>query len=80
MDFSAAVVGATPDLSIESKRASPRGIPTYINFTGRMVRLRASGTALGRDSQGNWWMQWTLRKGMWSAIEASLSELADTTV
>jgi hypothetical protein len=80
MDFSAAIVDATSDLSIETKRASPRGIPTYINFTSRMVRLRASGTALRRDSQGNWWTQWTQRKGMYFAVEASLKELADTTV
>ena len=65
MDFSAAVT--KPGVKLE-ERKNKLGCPSYINYTGQMTGMRNSGQLLGRDANGDWWMQWTLRTDAWSPV------------
>ena len=72
MNFAAAV--AKPGAKV-AERKNRLGCPSYINYTGQMTGMRNSGQLLGRDANGDWWMQSNLRAGAWTHVEKQLERL-----
>jgi hypothetical protein len=68
VDFSAAVV--KPGLPLES-RSNKLGQPSFIlpNGHAKGISLRNAGPLIGRDANGDWWMQTVLRAGAWARVE-----------
>ena len=68
VDFSPAVVVAGVPLI---ERSNKLGRPSYINLTvqSHNVPLRNIGVVIGKDADGNWWLQWSMRTEAWANIE-----------
>ncbi|KAK5173970.1 uncharacterized protein LTR77_001049 [Saxophila tyrrhenica] len=68
-DFSPAVVRSAADGDRE--QASLGGRPSYISATGHEnvpIPSRNVGCLVGKDVDGNLWMNWTIRKSAWPAF------------
>ena len=74
VDFSAAVV--KPGLPLES-RSDRLGQPSFIlpNSHANGMSLRNAGPLIGRDANGDWWMQTVLRAGAWARVEEQFKRL-----
>jgi hypothetical protein len=74
VDFSAAVV--RPGLPLES-RSNKLGQPSFILPNGHAngMSLRNAGPLIGRDANGDWWMQTVLRAGAWARVEEQFKRL-----
>jgi hypothetical protein len=74
VDFSAAVV--RPGLRLES-RSNKLGQPSFILPNGHAngMSLRNAGPLIGRDANGDWWMQTVLRAGAWARVEEQFKRL-----
>jgi hypothetical protein len=74
VDFSAAVV--RPGLPLES-RSNKLGQPSFILPSGHAngMSLRNAGPLIGRDANGDWWMQTVLRAGAWARVEEQFKRL-----
>jgi hypothetical protein len=68
-DFSAAVVGGA--------KAERSGKPAYIHLylgCAKGFTVRSSGTVIGRDGRGNWWMGSIMRKEFLEGFERAVEE------
>lgn len=74
MDFSGAVL--RPGIPLEN-RANKLGQPSTILANGHAngFSTRNIGPLIGRDANGDWWMQSNLRAGAWAHIEKQLERL-----
>jgi hypothetical protein len=74
VDFSPAVV--RPGLPLES-RSNKLGQPSFIlpNAHAKGISMRNAGPLLGRDANGDWWMQTVLRAGAWARVEEQFKRL-----
>lgn len=74
VDFSAAVI--RPGLSLEG-RSNKLGQPSFILANGHTngISLRNAGPLIGRDANGDWWMQSVLRAGAWARVEEQFERL-----
>ncbi len=73
-DFSAAIRQCPAEdgmVSVGENGTRAGGKPAYISTTGHEnvpVSSRNVGCLVGKDREGNWWMNWTMRKGAWPAF------------
>ncbi|KAJ5887881.1 hypothetical protein N7495_007922 [Penicillium taxi] len=68
VDFSPAVVGPVEKtLSV----GRPRLILTKTIY--RWPMLINNGSVIGKDTDGNWWLTWHLKEGLWREIERQLA-------
>ncbi|GAB1194116.1 hypothetical protein APSETT444_003357 [Aspergillus pseudonomiae] len=75
VDFSAAV--EREGLALD-KRSNQLGRPSCIQGTGtKGYATRNTGVVIGKDAAGNFWLLYSLRKGVWSAVEQQLLSMAD---
>lgn len=74
VDFSAAVI--QPGLPPES-RNNKLGQPSFIMPNGHAngLSLRNAGPLIGRDANGDWWMQVVLRADAWARVEEQFERL-----
>ena len=74
VNFSAAVI--RPGLPLAS-RSNKLGQPSFILPNGHPngISLRNAGPLIGRDANGDWWMQTTLRAGAWARVEKRFERL-----
>ena len=74
VDFSSAVV--KPGLPLET-RSNKLGQPSFIlpNGHAKGFSLRNGGPLIGRDANGDWWMQTILRAGAWARVEEAVRRL-----
>lgn len=74
VDFSAAVV--KPGLPLES-RNNKLGQPSFIlpNAHATGMNMRNAGPLVGKDANGDWWMQTYLRAGAWARVEEQFGRL-----
>ena len=66
LDFSPAVKG------------SGSGKPTYVhnNFIiESKIQMRNVGAIMGKDSNGDWWLYWSMRRSAWPRIEQELADM-----
>lgn len=80
-DFSAAVVavangGATADNNHEGGKRRRVGRPSYIHTGGFIQGFATRGAVpiIGKDSEGNYWVQPTVESGVWDKIRKTLEE------
>ncbi|KAL2826220.1 hypothetical protein BDW59DRAFT_161059 [Aspergillus cavernicola] len=80
LDFSPAVVDRTASSSggAQSPAGGPCVASGFCNTSPLIRMLPNCGVILGRDSQGNWWMQWFLPRSSWAEIEKRLQLLSET--
>jgi hypothetical protein len=71
VDFSPAVLASGLPLS---QRVNQPGRPSYINVTGTKngFSTRNCGPVIGKDAAGNWWLSFTLRSEIWTAVDQQL--------
>ena len=74
VNFSSAVV--KPGLPLET-RSNKLGQPSFIlpNGHAKGFSLRNGGPLIGRDANGDWWMQTILRAGAWARVEEAVRRL-----
>lgn len=74
MDFSAAVERTGTPLE---SRANKLGRPSFILPAGHVngFSLRNAGPLIGKDANGDWWLQWVLRANAWEQVEKHLESL-----
>jgi hypothetical protein len=74
LDFSAAVV--RPGTPLES-RSNKLGQPSLILPNGHTngLSIRNAGPLVGRDPNGNWWLQFVLRANAWTQVEEQFQKL-----
>jgi hypothetical protein len=74
LDFSAAVL--RPGKPLDS-RANKLGRPSFIMPNGHMegISLRNAGPLMGRDANGDWWMQFVMRADAWAQVEKHFERL-----
>ncbi|RHZ55808.1 acetyltransferase sphE [Aspergillus thermomutatus] len=75
VDFSAAVEreGMTAH-----KRSNQLGRPSSIQGTGtKGYATRNTGVVIGKDATGNYWLLYSLRKGVWPDVERQLLSMSD---
>lgn len=72
VDFSSAIVGP-----VMNARSATRPRLIIPNTFYRWPMLLNTGSIIGKDADGNWWMTWHLKKGVWRKIEKQLA--VDTT-
>jgi hypothetical protein len=74
VDFSAAAV--KPGLPLGS-RSNKLGQPSFILPNGHAngFSMRNAGPLVGRDANGDWWMQTVLRTGAWARVEEQFNRL-----
>lgn len=74
MDFSGAVL--QPGIPLEN-RANKLGRPSTILANGHAngFSTRNVGPLIGRDANGDWWMQSNLRAGAWAHVEKQFERL-----
>ncbi|KAJ5270573.1 hypothetical protein N7497_008657 [Penicillium chrysogenum] len=72
VDFSSAVVGPVDE------KARSVGKPSLIvpNTTYRWPMLINTGSVIGKDADGNWWLTWHLKRETWRNIEKQLAEIS----
>ncbi|KAJ5880346.1 uncharacterized protein N7473_011399 [Penicillium subrubescens] len=68
VDFSPAIIGP-------AKKARSAGRPRLIipNTFYRWPMLLNTGSIIGKDVDGNWWLTWHLKKAVWRKIEKQLA-------
>ncbi|KAE8413502.1 hypothetical protein BDV36DRAFT_268182 [Aspergillus pseudocaelatus] len=75
VDFSAAVEREGMALD---KRSNPLGRPSCIQGTGtKGYATRNTGVVIGKDAAGNFWLLYSLRKGIWPAVEQQLRSMSE---
>jgi hypothetical protein len=74
LDFSAAVV--RPGTPLES-RSNKLGQPSLILPNGHTngLSIRNAGPLVGRDPNGDWWLQFVLRANAWTQVEEQFRKL-----
>jgi hypothetical protein len=72
-DFSGAIL---PGSDSRKERTTRPGQPATCFFaTFSKMNLRNVGPVIGKDSAGNWWLQWRLRTSAWPNVEKRLLEM-----
>ncbi|CAG8197197.1 unnamed protein product [Penicillium olsonii] len=67
LDFSPAVRNVS---GARDKRVNGLGVPScFLNTTPMNIFWHGGGIIFGKDCSGNWWLQWSLRKGAKAKIE-----------
>ncbi|KAJ4342351.1 hypothetical protein N0V95_006946 [Ascochyta clinopodiicola] len=71
VDFSSAIVRSGVN---DEDRISKLGRPSFIMNRGHGdgISIRNGGPLIGKDANGDWWINWSLRAEAWSEIEKAL--------
>lgn len=74
VDFSSAVTSSNCP---NEMRTHPLGKPSLIipRTFYRWPMLLNLGSVIGKDADGNWWLTWHLKKGVWREIERQLASM-----
>lgn len=74
IDFSSAIVLSARD---SGNRTMMLGQPSYMTVGGQAEKmsLRNGDPLIGKDANGDWWVNWSMRAEAWSNVEKALEEM-----
>ncbi|KAL5361455.1 hypothetical protein BJX96DRAFT_185294 [Aspergillus floccosus] len=76
LDFSPAVsMIGVPLEQRSTKIGRPSSVVCSTPLSG--IGTRSAGCCLGKDPQGNWWVQWCLRRREWALLDELLCQIDD---